>query len=170
MYHHKLLATGALAGVLFLGTLTAYADSTARAGLAAANAAAQKWKPDAVLTSVSTMQADGAGKSKKWSYVFFSPKGGNAFSVDVTDQKLGDASEVPAYTKDPVGEFADSDTVMAEAKKNGVKNGGAMALTFTAQTAQPGPYWSVTSIDGPGILNVIHDAKTGRFSSKQEIK
>lgn len=170
MHHHRLFCAGTLAGIMLFGTANTLADSTARTGLAAANAVAQKWQADAVLTTISTMQADGAGKAKKWTYVFFSPKGGGAYSVDVTDQKVGDASEVAAYTKDPLGDFADSGTVMAEARKNGVKNGGAMALTFTSQTAKPGAYWSVTSIDGPGILNVIHDAKTGQFSSKQEIR
>ena len=51
--------------LLALSVASRAADTavTARAGLAAATAAAQKWQPDAVLTGVSTMRASTDGRA-----------------------------------------------------------------------------------------------------------
>lgn len=146
------------------------AGMTAKAGLAQASAEAQKWQKDAVLVNVSTLQASPDGTAEKWGYMFYSAKAKQGYTVDVKDGKIVETLEVNPYIKDAVGkEFVDSDKVMAEAKKNGLKVKGkaAMSLMVMGQaTKSPCTCWSVVGGYEKGDVGVLIDAKTGKFSSK----
>lgn len=146
------------------------AAQTAKAGVAQAVAAAQKWQKDAVLVNVSTLQANSDGTAEKWSYMFYSSKVKQGYSVDVKGGKIVGTLEVSPYIKDAVGEFVDSDKAVAEAKKNGlaVKSKAAMSLIVMGQaTKNPGAYWSVVGGYEKGDVSVVLDGKTGKFSYKQ---
>lgn len=149
------------------------ASMTAKTGLAQAAAEAQKWQNDAVLVNVSTLQANPDGSAAKWTYMFYSSKKKQGYSVDVKDGKIVETLEVNPYIKDAVGkEFVDSDKVMAEAKKNGVKVNGkaAMSLLVMGQaTKSPGIAWSVVGGYEKGDVSVLLDGKTGKFASKSVI-
>ena len=149
------------------------AGMTAKAGLKDAAAGAQKWKEDATLVNVSTLQANPDGTAEKWAYMFFSAKAKQGYSVDVKGGKVVETLEVNPYIRDAVGEFVDSDKAMAEAKKNGlkVKDKPAMSVLVMGQaTKQPGAYWTVGGGYQPGDVGVVLDAKTGKFLYKQETK
>lgn len=147
------------------------AGQTARAGLAQASAEAKKWQADAVVVNVSTLQADADGKAAKWGYMFYSSKKKQRYSVDVKNGKIVETLEVGPHIKDAVSaEFVDSDKVMAEAKKNGLKVKGktAMSLLVMGQaTKNPCACWSVVAGYDKGDVSVLVDGKTGKFSSKQ---
>lgn len=146
---------------------------TAKAGLKDATAEAQKWQKDAVLVNVSTLQVNSDGTAAKWGYMYYSAKAKKGYTVDVKDGKIVETLEVNPYIKDAVGEFVDSDKAMQEAKKNGLKGKGkaAMALIVMGQaTKQPGAYWNVSGGYETGDVGVVLEAKTGKFSYKQEIK
>ncbi|MBI3376921.1 MAG: hypothetical protein HY035_00765 [Nitrospirae bacterium] len=148
------------------------AGATAKAGLVQANAAAQKWQKDAVLVNVSTLQANPDGTAAKWGYMYYSAKAKKSYTVDVKDGKVVETLEVNPYIKDAVGEFADSDKVMAEAKKNGLKVKGkaAMSLMMMGQaTKSPGVYWSVAGGYEKGDVIVMLDGKTGKFLRKDMV-
>lgn len=146
------------------------AGMTAKAGLVQATAEAQKRQKDAVLVNVSTLQASPDGSAEKWGYMFYSAKAKRGYTVDVKDGKIVETLDVNPYIKDAVGkEFVDSDKVMAEAKKNGLKVKGkaAMSLMVMGQaTKSPGIAWSVVGGYEKGAVSVLVDGKTGKFSSK----
>ncbi|MBI3392389.1 MAG: hypothetical protein HY039_04305 [Nitrospirae bacterium] len=148
------------------------AGQTAKAGVAQAGAEAQKWQKDAVLVNVSTLQANPDGTAAKWGYMYYSAKAKKGYTVDVKDGKVVETLEVNPYIKDAVGEFADSDKVMAEAKKNGLKVKGkaAMSLMMMGQaTKSPGTAWSVVGGYEKGDVSILLDGKTGKFASKSAI-
>ncbi|OGW61033.1 MAG: hypothetical protein A2V83_03560 [Nitrospirae bacterium RBG_16_64_22] len=167
----RMLIVLLLAAFTFLPLSAQAAGQTARAGLATANATAQKWQKDAVLVNVSTLQADAGGTAPKWGYMYHSAKAKMGYSVDVKGGKVVETLEVNPHIKDAVGqEFADSDKAMAEAKKNGlkVKGNAAMSLMMMGQaTKSPGTAWSVVGGWEKGDVSVLLDGKTGKFSSKQ---
>ena len=122
--------------------------------------------------NVSTLQANPDGTAAKWGYMYYSAKAKKGYTVDVKDGKVVDTLEVNPYIKDAVGEFADSDKVMAEAKKNGLKVKGkaAMSLMMMGQaTKSPGAAWSVVGGYEKGDVSVLVDGKAGKFASKQAI-
>lgn len=154
-------------------TLAQGAGATAKAGLAQAQQAAQKWQKDAILVSVSTLEANPDGTAEKWGYIFYSPKAKQGYSIDVKGGKIVNAMEVGPHIKDAVGEFVDSDKAIAEAKKNGLKSKGRppMSLMVMGQaTKQPGTYWSIGMPLNPGDVSVMIEGKTGKFFTSHEVK
>jgi hypothetical protein len=170
--------TGALllCGVLLAGSIAVSdahaAGATAKSGLKVAVAAAQKWQADATLTGISTWQAGADGTAAKWNYMFFSPKTGKAYSVDVKNNKVVETMEVNPHIKDGVGEFVDSDKAIQESKKNGLKGKpDVMSLIVMGQaTKNPAAYWSIVSQSGSVMVSYVIDGKSGKFSYKQETK
>ncbi len=164
-----------VAGLAFgLGPTSAFgAGATAKAGLAQAQQAANKWKADAVLVNISTLTGNMDGTATKWVYMFYSAKAKQGYTVDVQDGKVIDTLEVTPHIKDPVGgNFVDSPQAMEEAKKNGFKVKGkpAMSLLVMGQaTKTPGAYWTVGGGYTAGEVNVLIEAKTGKFSARQEV-
>lgn len=170
--------TGALllCAVLLAGSITASdahaAGATAKGGLKVAVEAARKWQADAVLTGVSTWKAGADGTAEKWNYMFYSPKSGKAYSVDVKNNKAVETMEVNPHVKDGVGEFVDSDKAIQESKKNGLKGKpDVMSLIVMGQaTKTPAAYWSIVSQSGSVLVSFVIDGKSGKFSYKQETK
>jgi hypothetical protein len=104
--------------------------------------------------------------------MFFSPKTGKAYSVDVKNNKVVETMEVNPHIKDGVGEFVDSDKAIQESKKNGLKGKPAvMSLIVMGQaTKNPAAYWSIVSQSGSAMVSFVIDGKSGKFSYKQETK
>ena len=147
---------------------------TARTGLAAATAAAQKWQPDAALTGVSTMRASPDGRAQNWDYMFHSPKSGKACTFTFAGDKLVDQLEVrPHMTDRVIANFVDSADAAATAKSSGLDTKGqplVMSLLVMAQaTKQAGTFWSISGGYAKGALAVVIDAKTGKLAYKQEM-
>ena len=162
--------------LLALSVVSRAADTavTARAGLAAATAAAQKWQPDAVLTGVSTMRASTDGRAANWDYMFHSPKSGKACTFTFAGAQLVEQLEVrPHMTDRVIADFVDSTAAAAEAKASGLDTKGqplVMSLLVMGQaTKQAGTFWSVSGGYAKGALAVIIDAKTGKLAYKQEM-
>jgi hypothetical protein len=147
---------------------------TARAGLAAATAAAQKWQPDAVLTGVSTMRASPDGHAGNWDYMFHSPNSGKACTFTFAGDQLVDQVEVrPHLTDRVIANFVDSTDAAATAKASGLDTKGqplVMSLLVMGQaTKQAGTFWSVSGGYAKGALAVVVDAKTGKLAYEQEM-
>lgn len=155
-------------------TPTFAAGAAAKAWLAQAQQAANKWKADAALVNISTLAANMDGTANKWGYMFYSAKAKQGYTVDVQDGKIIETLEVNPWITDPVGgDFVDSPQAMMEAKKNGLKVKGkgkpAMALMMMGQaTKNPWTAWSVVVYEKGGI-SILIDGKTGKFSSKHEV-
>jgi len=148
--------------------------ATARAGLAAATAAAQKWQPDAVLTGVSSMRASPDGYAGSWDYMFHSPKSGKACTFTIAGERLVDQLEVrPHMTDRVIANFVDSTDAAATAKASGLDTKGqplVMSLLVMGQaTKQAGTFWSVSGGYAKGALAVVIDAKTGKLAHKEEM-
>lgn len=147
---------------------------TARAGLAAATAAAQKWQPDAALTGVSTMRASPDGRAANWDYMFHSPKSGKACSFTFAGDRLLEQLDVrPHMTDRVIANFVDSADAAATAKASGLDTKGqplVMSLLVMGQaTKGAGTFWSVSGGYAKGALAVVVDAKTGKLAYKQEM-
>ncbi|HEY7642616.1 MAG TPA: hypothetical protein VH814_22975 [Steroidobacteraceae bacterium] len=162
--------------LLAISALATAADQgvTARQGLAAATAAAQKWQPDAVLTSVSTMRAAPDGRAANWDYMFHSPKSGKACTFTVAGDQLVEQLEVrPHMTDRIITNFVDSTDAATAAKSNGLDTKGqplVMSLLVMGQaTKGAGTFWSVSGGYAKGALAVVVDAKTGKLAYKQEM-
>lgn len=171
-----LLLTCAAMLLLAMPALSRAADTgvTARAGLAAATAAAQKWQPDAVLTGVSTMRASTDGHAANWDYMFHSPKSGKACTFTFAGDQLVEQLEVrPHMTDRVIANFVDSTDAAATAKSNGLDTKGqplVMSLLVMGQaTKGAGTFWSVSGGYAKGALAVIVDAATGKVAYKQEM-
>ncbi len=106
-----------------LAPAPAFAEgATAKAWLAQAQQAANKWKADAALVYISTLAGNFDGTSKKWGYMFYSAKAKQGYTVDIQDGKIIETLEVNPWITDPVGgNFVDSSQAIEEAKKNGLK-------------------------------------------------
>ena len=137
----------------------------AKEKLSLANAAAQKWQKDAVLVGVQTKTATPEGTAYTWLYLYNSPGTKQQIAVMLKH----DSDEVnqfpsPSFSvyKNAVGEFVDSEQVMAEAVKSGLKTnkfGMSMSLRREARTE-----WQL--LDGSDFYYV--DASTGNFLRKEK--
>jgi hypothetical protein len=168
----------AAASILLLAisglSLAADGGVTARAGLAAATAAAQKWQPDAVLTGISTMRATTDGHAGNWDYMFHSPKSGKACTFTFAGEQLVEQLEVrPHMTDRVITNFVDSTDAAAAAKENGLDTKGqplVMSLLVMGQATQgAGTFWSVSGGYAKGALAIVVDGKTGKLAYKQEM-
>jgi hypothetical protein len=173
----KSILAAAAATLLAVHALPAPAagdGSTARGAVKVATAAAKNWQSDAVLTSVSTLEASPDGKSAKWAHLYYSIKTKKGYLVDVAGGKVVTATEVRPHVTDAVETaFIDSDRAMAVAKANGVETKGrpySMALRLTGKnTKKPITAWLVGGGFSKGAVAVAVDAKTGKFEFRQEI-
>jgi hypothetical protein len=169
-----LLCASILLFSISLAARAADPGTTARSGLAAATAAAQKWQPDAALTGVSTMRASPDGSAQNWDYMFHSPKSGKACTFTVAGDKVVDQLEVrPHMTDRVIANFVDSADAAATARSSGLDTKGqplVMSLLVMGQaTKGAGTFWSVSGGYAKGALAVVIDAKTGKLAYKQEM-
>ena len=137
----------------------------AKEKLSVANAAAQKWQKDAALVSVQTKTATPAGTAYTWLYLYNSPGTKQQLAVMLAH----DSDEVnqfpsPSFSiyKNAVGEFVDSEQVMDEAVKSGLKtNKFGMTMSLTREKRSE---WQL--LDGSHFYYV--DASTGKFLRKEK--
>lgn len=166
----KSVALLLLASTLAVAPLSALAaGKTARAAADLAGAAAKKWRADAMLTGISTLDANPDGTARTWSVAFHSPKSRKGYLVDVRGDKV-QALEVPVRATSAIGEFIDSDKAVVEARKHGLKVKSAlpMAVMALGGGAQPEIYWTIGTAFGPGEVAVVLDSRTGKLVTRHE--
>ncbi|HEX9184523.1 MAG TPA: hypothetical protein VF876_14805 [Burkholderiales bacterium] len=155
------------------------AGGTAKARLAEARALAAKWQPDAMLVTVSALQAKDDGTAAPgtsgWVYQFHSPKTGKWIGVHAGAKGL-ERQDLPAGMKTPLPQdFVDSDKALDAARNGGFKKSGDTLLVL-ALVADPsvktGVYWCATGkadmISEP-VLRVRSwcvDPKSGNFVAR----
>lgn len=149
------------------------AGSTAKAGLALAQASAIRWQPDAKLVQLLTISGNADGTADKWTYVFHSPEAKRGYNVYVSDGKIVQALDVSASFTDAVDlDFIDSAQAIAEAQKKGLKvNGQSMMMLhmMLKGTKDQGAYWNILGDKKEGISMIIN-AKTGKFFRQQQFQ
>jgi hypothetical protein len=146
--HRAVLA--ALLGLAIVGAAAA-AGNTAKSRLAEARTLAAKWQADAVLVTVSALQAKDDGTAAPglsgWIYQFHSPKANKWISV-YTGKKGLERDDLPVGLKTPLPQdFVDSDKALDAARKGGFKKSGdtLLALHFVADPSlKAGVYWCAT--------------------------
>ena len=104
-----------------LAGAAAAAGNTAKSRLADARSLAAKWQPDAVLVTVSALQAKDHGTAAAglsgWIYQFHSPKANKWVSV-YTGKKGLERDDLPVGLKTPLPQdFVDSDKALDAARK-----------------------------------------------------
>jgi hypothetical protein len=153
-----------LAAALLLGAPALHAaGNLARAALDDATAAAKQWKPDAILTSVSSNTVDIDGKGVAWFYSFYSLKANSYLAVTSKGRSIDTMQIGTGQTDSVPADFLDSDKAMAEAVKAGLK-GDAMRMQLTR--AQ----WVINSGDKKGDLSVWLNPRTGRLIKRQAVQ
>lgn len=157
----------------------AAAGGTAKARLAEARALAAKWQPDAVLVTVSALQAKDDGTAAPglsgWIYQFHSPKANRWISVYAGKKGL-ERDDLPVGLKTPLPQdFVDSDKALDAARKGGFKKSGdtLLALLFVADpSVKAGIYWCATGpadlISAPvvSVRSWCVDPKSGNFVAR----
>lgn len=139
------------------------AGNSARAALSDATAAATKWQPDAILTSIYAANVDLEGKSTTWSYGFYSPKARSFLNVTARGRSISTLEIGTGQTERIPPDFVDSDVILAEAVKAGIKAESVrVRLTRTE--------WVVNSGDQKGALSVWLNPRTGRLIKRQTVQ
>lgn len=151
--------------------------ATARTLLTEARQAAARWQPDAVLVSVTALQANDDGTAPPsilgWNYTFHSPKSGKWAGFHAGPQGI-ERVELPAGFTQPVpSDFVDSDRVLAEVRKNGFTKSGDTLATLVLQAApnlKTGVYWCVASQKDvsieQGMRGYCVEPASGKFVAK----
>jgi hypothetical protein len=155
------------------------AGNTAKSRLAEARALAAKWQADAVLVTVSALQAKDDGTAAPglagWIYQFHSPKANKWISVH-TGAKGLERGDLPVGLKTPLPQdFVDSDKALDAARKGGFKKSGdtLLALHFVADPSlKAGVYWcatgeqDLTSAPVVSVRSWCVDPKSGTFVAR----
>lgn len=150
---------------------------TAKALLAEARQAAARWQPDAVLVSLSALQANDDGTAPPnllgWTYTFHSKLAGKWVAFHAGQKGL-ERTELPSGFTQPVPpDFVDSDRVLAEVRRNGFSKDGDTLVTLLLQAdpnLRTGVYWCVAgqkevSVER-GVRGFCVDPATGKFVAK----
>jgi len=160
-------------GAVVTGMSAFAAGTTAKASFGEATTVAQQWQGDAVPVSISALSVQPDGTATSWSYIFFSPQRQQGYSVATRDGEIVARGEVTAYLKDEIGtEFVDSDLALVEADKNGLSGSSdtTMSLVVMGQaTDSSGSYWTVSRGFGSGDVSIVVDAKSGKFSFRNQM-
>jgi hypothetical protein len=159
--------------------VAAVKSGTAKASLAGVMAAASKWEKDAVLVTVSTIQANEDGTAPLnvagWAYTFYSKRVGKWIGYHVRPEGLEGNEQPGGFTEPISGDFLDSDKVMAVVKKNGFKKSGDTLLILSPQRdkkIKTGVYWCAASSEDisieHGMRGYCVDPVTGKFAARLE--
>jgi hypothetical protein len=158
-------------------TAAAGKPTTAKALLPEARQAAARWQTDAVLVSVTALQANDDGTAPAtvlgWNYTFHSKKSGKWIGFHGGTRGLERIDLPSGFTQPLPADFVDSDRVLAEVRKNGfIKNGETM-VTLVLQAdpkIKTGVYWCVAGEKEVslelGMRGYCVDPATGRFVAK----
>jgi uncharacterized protein YxeA len=139
------------------------AGNTAKVALKQATDAAKEWKPDAVLTSISSSTVGEDGKGTTWFYGFYSRRADSYLNVTAKGRTV-ETLEVGTGRKESLAaDFIDSDQAMAEAIKLRIRGKGpSMGLTRTA--------WIVNGGSVKGDTGVWLNPRTGRLIKRQTME
>ncbi|MBI3934440.1 MAG: hypothetical protein HY316_07080 [Acidobacteria bacterium] len=138
------------------------AGSTARTALEDATAAANKWSPDAILTTVYANTVGIDGKAMAWTYGFYSPKSRKYLNLTARGRFTDTLELITGQTTSVAADFLDSDKVMEEAVKAGVASETIrMRLSRTE--------WLVNEGDRKGALSVWLHPRTGKLIKRQTV-
>ena len=161
--------------MILVASLAALASAPTEAGLNArtqlpqATATAKKWRPDAVLTHVSSLTVNPDGSAKSWLYTFYAPATKKSLSVTAALGAALDTLEVPNTSIVPIGDvWVDSDKAMQAAKQHELKGTspsmGLVVMGFTGS-----PVWAVNGGFSVGDVSVLLDGKTGTFIRREVV-
>ena len=140
------------------------AGNPARAALDDAVQEAKKWKPDAVLTSVSSLTVDKDGRATSWFYGFYSPKGDKYLNVTAKGRTIDTLELAAGQTVAVPTDFMDSDQVMAEAVKAGLTGDAASRMQLTREA------WLISGPAQKGNLAVWLNPRTAKLIKKQPVQ
>lgn len=142
---------------------------TARSQVANAAAIAKKWRPDAVLTHVSSLAVNPDGTAKWWMYTYYAPQTKKTLNITITPGAPLDTLEVPNTSKVPIGdEWVDSDKALQTAKQHGLK-GSSLSVGLVVMGFTGDPVWAVNGGFAEGDVSVMLNGKTGAFIRQQVI-
>jgi hypothetical protein len=143
---------------------------TAKSALAKTASIAKKWRADAVLTGISSLEVNNDGTAKWWIHGYLSPSTKKHLMVTVKGDKI-DTTEVNKGSSNPIADnFLDSDKAMQEAIKNGLKGESpSMGLNVLGMGKNAGLYWTVSGGYKKGDVSVTLEGKTGKFLRKEVI-
>jgi hypothetical protein len=143
---------------------------TAKSGLGKTITIAKKWKADAILTGISSLDVNSDGTAAWWIHGFLSPSTKKHLMVTVKADRI-DTTETNKGFSNPIGDnFLDSDKAMQEAKKNGLKGKNpSMGLNVLGTGKNAGLYWTVTGGFEKGDVSVTLDGRTGKLIRKEVI-
>jgi hypothetical protein len=152
------------------GAVTAQGNSSPKSGItakdkvAAATGEAQKWQKDALLVGVETSNALPSGRAVNWTYLFNSPSAKQQIGLMIEDNGKVNRFDSPSYTvyRNAIGDFADSDAVMAEAIKQGLKS-HAWGMSMRLRNSER-PEWRVIEKD----TTIYFNGATGKFLRKEK--
>ncbi len=151
-------------GLLMIGSAPLYAaGNPAKTALDDAISEAKKWKPDAILTSVSSLTVDKDGKATSWFYGFYSPKGGNYLNVTAKGRTIETLELGTGQTVAVPTDFMDSDQIMAEAVKDGLK-GDSPRMQLTREA------WLVSGGTQKGDAVIFLNPRTGKLIKRQTVQ
>jgi len=129
---------------------------TARAALEQVMETAKTWSADATLTAVNTNLANEDGTAAAWTYTFYSRRKAKWNLITAKGRQIT-SLEVAAGAERAIKDlFADSDVVMAEAVKNGLK-GKSPRMNLSPAG------WIVRGGDDPGDVIVTINPTSGAF-------
>ena len=169
MTRGTVIATSALVALVGAERLNPAAPFTARAQITPATTAARKWRPDAVLTHVSSLTVNPDGSAKSWIYTFYAAKTKQSLTITVAPGAPLDTLQVPNTSMQPIGdEFVDSDRAMQEAKKHDLK-GDSPSMGLVVMGFTGGAVWAVNGGYSEGDVSVVLDGKTGAFIRREVI-
>ncbi|HEY7679591.1 MAG TPA: hypothetical protein VIC04_03665 [Terriglobia bacterium] len=155
-----LLAMALGAGV---SSIAQAAGNTAKAALQQATEAAKEWKPDAVLTIISSSAVGEDGKAPTWFYGFYSRRSDSYLNVTAKGRTVETLEVGTGRTEALPAEFIDSDHAMATAIKLGIKGTGpTMGLTRAA--------WIVNGGTVKGDTGVWINPRTGQLIKRQTME
>jgi hypothetical protein len=159
------------------GIAVAGKPTTAKVLLAEARQAAARWQADAILVSVTTLQANDDGTAPAnvlgWTYTFHSKKAGRWVAFHGGPKGLEQVDLPSGFTQSLPAEFVDSDRVLAEVRKNGFSRSGETMVTLVPQSdpnIASGVYWCVAGRKELsaelGMRGYCVDPATGKFVAK----
>lgn len=161
----KLLRMAAFLALLGLGLgagSALAAGSKARGALEDVTNNAKQWKPDAVLTSVSTNAVNPDGTAAVWFYHFYSRKADQHLNITSKGRALDPLEVGTGPTAAVAADFIDSDHAMQAAVARGLK-GESPQMGLTSKG------WIVSGGSNAGDVAVTLNARTGAMIAKNVV-
>jgi hypothetical protein len=151
-------------------TTPAVAGFTAHSQVAQAAATAKKWRPDAVLTHVSSLTVNPDGTAKWWLYTFYAPQTKKTLNITIMPGAPLDTLEVRNTSMQPIGDiWVDSDKAMQTAKQHDF-SGTSLSMGLVVMGMTGSPVWAINNTTSEENVSVMLDGKTGAFIRRDVVK